>query len=489
MSDTPTNPTTNPDSSAITESSHSRGGQLALPPGGALLRQLPGLDSPDAMGLVGRNRLSQALELEEKPDSRYLRMVLYGLGAAFLIFIPWAALTPVNEVVIASGEVVPEGNVNTIQHLEGGIVERIAVQEGDQVKKGDLIMQLRPNLVDSEYKATRQKLQALTLQQAQLQAAIRGDNTLPPSLKELGALGNKVQTAQLNLLNSRLDNTKDQIATVQAQIDQKRAEIARFNDQEAKFLREQDLLRQGVSMYEKLDNQGAVSRLQVVNAQRELAASNTRLAELRGNRAVSYKLLTEAEAKLRSLRSGLRLEDNSKIAALTNEEAVVAEDIRKVRNRLERTSILAPVGGLVQDVRYKNESAVVGPGAVIASVVPDGTPRLVEARVRPADIGFVKMGQKAEIKLQPYDYSIYGAVPGQVIAISPTTFQNPDDRQYYYRVKIALDEQYVDPKNRRYPILPGMTLTADIQGPKRSVLRYLFQPLTRTMNSAFRESR
>ncbi|MCP9793060.1 HlyD family type I secretion periplasmic adaptor subunit [Vulcanococcus limneticus] len=489
MSNTPSDSAASSESTSIPQPSGGRGGDLVLPPGSALLRQLPGLDNPDATGLVGRSRLSQALELEEKPDGRYLRMVLYGLGAAFLIFIPWAALTPINEVVVASGEVVPEGNVNTIQHLEGGIVERIAVQEGDQVKKGDLIMQLRPNLVDSEYKAARQKLQALTLQQAQLQAAIRGDNVLPPSIKELGALGNKVHTAQLNLLNSRLDNTQDQIATVQAQIDQKRAEIARFNDQEVKFLREQDLLRQGVSMYEKLDNQGAVSRLQVVNAQRELAASNTRLAELRGNRSVSYKLLSEAQAKLRSLRSGLRLEDNSKIASLTNEEAVVAEDIRKVRNRLERTSILAPVSGLVQDVRYKNESAVVGPGAVIASVVPDGTPRLVEARVRPADIGFVKLGQKAEIKLQPYDYSIYGAVSGQVIAISPTTFQNPDDRQYYYRVKIALEDQFVDAKNRRYPILPGMTLTADIQGPKRSVLRYLFQPLTRTMNSAFRESR
>jgi len=99
----------------------------ALPPAGGLLSRLPGLDSPDAITLVGRNRLSQALELEEKPDNRYLRLSLYVLGGIALIFFPWAALTPITQVVHASGEVVPEGDVNVIQHLEGGIVSKVDV--------------------------------------------------------------------------------------------------------------------------------------------------------------------------------------------------------------------------------------------------------------------------------------------------------------------------------------------------------------------------
>lgn len=448
--------------SAITPSA---GNDLALPPGSGLMSKLPGLEQVDTIGLVGRNRLSQALELEEKPDNRYLKLTLYGIGAAFLIFIPWAALTPINEVVQRLRRGDSRGQRLHGPAPGGGIVEKVAVREGDQVQKGQLLLQLRPNLLGSQYLAMQQKLQALTLQQAQLRAAISGKGTLPDSTKELGALGNKVQGAQEELLRSRTDNTRDQVDTIKAQIAQKQAEIARFNDQESKFLTEQSLLRQGVSMYEKLDNIGAVSRLQVVNAQRELAASNTRLAELRGNRAVSYKLLSEAQAKLRSLGSGQRLENDSKIAELVNEEAVVSEDIKRVKNQLERTSILSPANGLVQDVRFKNAAAVVAPGAVVATVVPEGTQRIVEARVRPSDIGFVKEGQKAEIKLQPYDSTIYGFVPGVVTSISPTTFQNPDDRQYYYRVKIALERQYVDPQKKLYPILPGMTLVADIQGP------------------------
>jgi adhesin transport system membrane fusion protein len=463
----------------------SPGNDLALPPGGNLISKLPGLEEVDTIGLVGRNRLSQALELEEKPDNRYLNLTLYGIGAALLIFIPWAALTPINEVVHASGEVIPEGNVYIVQHLEGGIVEKVAVKEGDPVQKGQLLLQLRPNLLGSQYLSMQQKLQALILQQAQLRAALSGRSKLPSSIKELGLLGNRVQDAQENLLQSRIQNTRDQVDTIQAQIAQKKAEIARFNDQESKFLTEQSLLLQGVSMYKKLNSIGAVSRLQLVNAERELAASNTVLAELHGNRNVSNVLLGEAQAKLRSLKSGQRLQDDSKIAELVNEEAVVSEDIKRVKNQLERTSILSPASGLVQDVKVRNASAVVAPGAVVATVVPEGTQRIVEARVPPSNISFVKVGQKVEIKLQPYDSSIYGNVPGEVSSISPTTFQNPDDRQYYYRVKIALERQYVNPQNKLYPILPGMTVVADIQGPQRSLLRYLFQPITRTMNSTF----
>jgi hypothetical protein len=120
----------------------SAGNDLALPPGSGLISKLPGLEQVDTIGLVGRNRLSQALELEEKPDNRYLRLTLYGIGAAFLIFIPWAALTPINEVVHASGEVIPEGNVYTVQHLEGGIIQEIFVAEGSIVKVGDPLLRL-----------------------------------------------------------------------------------------------------------------------------------------------------------------------------------------------------------------------------------------------------------------------------------------------------------------------------------------------------------
>jgi adhesin transport system membrane fusion protein len=458
---------------------------LALPPAGgasSLLARLPGLDSPDALTLVGRNRLSQALELEEKPDNRYLRFSLYVLGGAALIFFPWAALTPITQVVNASGEVIPQGEVSVVQHLEGGIVSRVDVADGDEVRQGQVMLELNPKLVGSEYEATQQQLKNLLLQQKQLQAAIRGERLLP------GESG-KVSQAQRELLNSRIDNRDDQIARVQAQIAQKRAEINGLNDQIAKFQRERALYAEQRGMYVDLVATGAASRLNLLNAEQQVAASNTKLAELQGARNEANKLLSEAQANLRGLQSGILLEQNSEIAKLVNEEAVVAENIKKVRNQLERTKIIAPVDGMVSDLRFRAPGAVVGPGAVVMSVVPSGTERMAEVRVRSADIGFVKPGQAVDVKLQPFDSSIYGSVPGRVVSIAASTVQDPDDRQYYYKARVQLDRQFVDVQNRKYPIQVGMPLVADIKGPQRSVLRYIFQPFTRTLDSAFRESR
>ena len=460
-------PANNPGSSAPEESS------LALPPAGGLLSRLPGLDSPDALTLVGRNRLSQALELEEKPDNRYLRLSLYVLGGIALIFFPWAALTPITQVVHASGEVVPEGDVNVIQHLEGGIVSRVDVNDGEEVRKGQVLLELSPKLVGSEYEATEQQLRNLLAQQKQLQAAIRGDRILPPveGLKP----GSKVGTVQQNLLSSRLDNREDQVAAAQATVEQKQAEVAGLNSQ-IRYITDQ---RQ---MWASLLESGAASKLQ-------LSSTDAKLAELYGARNEAIKALAQAQANLKGIKSGALFEQNSQMAQLVNEEAVVAENIKKVRNQLDRTKITAPVDGVVSDLRFKAPGAVVGPGAVVLSVVPTSAQKLVEVRVPSADIGFVKLGQTVDVKLQPFDSSIYGSVPGQVVSIAGASVQDPDDRRYYYKARIALDRQYVDTAGRKYPIQVGMPLVADIKGPQRSVLRYIFQPFTRTLDSALRETR
>ncbi|MFM7313839.1 MAG: HlyD family type I secretion periplasmic adaptor subunit [Cyanobium sp.] len=449
-------------------------GSLALPPAGGLLSRLSGLDSPDAITLVGRNRLSQALELEGTPDNRYLRLSLYVLGAAALIFFPWAALTPITQVVHASGEVVPEGDVNVIQHLEGGIVARVVVRDGQPVKQGQVMLELRPNLVESEYRATEQQLKNLLLQQQQLQAALRGDSTLNPSAVGLTPQS-RVTQAQQGLLNSRLANRRDQITSALAMVGEKEAEVAGLNRQIALYTQQRN-------MWAGLVESGAASRL-------NLLSMDTKLAELRGARNEANKALAQARSNLQAVQSGLELEQNSKVAEAANEEAVVAENIKKLRNQLDRMRITSPVNGVVSDLRFKAPGGVVAPGAVVLTVVPSGARKIVEARVPSADIGFVKIGQKVDVKLQPFDSSIYGSVPGRVVSIAGSSRQDPDDRRYYYDVSIQLDRQYVGTTSHRFPIQVGMPLVADIKGQQRSVLRYLFQPFTRTLDSALRETR
>ena len=461
---------------------------LSLATPGDLVSKLPGLESPDALSLVGRNRLSQALELEEKPDNRYLRLSLYVLGAAALIFFPWAALTPITQVVQASGEVIPEGEVNVLQHLEGGMVAKVNVVDGEEVNKGEVLMELSPNLVASEYDAIEQQLENLLLQQQQLQAAIRGDRVLPGDPVELGAAG-KVTAAQRALLESRIENQSDQIARAEAQLAQKLAEVRGLNEQIEKFQKEIGLYQEQRQMFADLVATGAASRLNLLNVEQQLAAARTKLEEMRGARNEASKLYQEAVANLRGLRSGLLFEQNSLIAQLVNEEAVVTENIKKVRNQLERTEIKAPTDGVVSDLRFPAPGSVVGPGSVVMAVVPKNSPLLAEVRVPSKDIGFVTPGDAVDVNLQPFDSSIYGSLPGQVLSVAGSTVQDPDDRQYYYTARIALDHQFMDSRQKRFPIQAGMPLVADIKGQQRSVLRYIFQPFTRTLDSALRESR
>jgi HlyD family type I secretion membrane fusion protein len=353
-------------------------------------------------------------------------------------------------------------------------VAKVDVKDGQDVRQGQVLLELRPNLVESEFRATEQQLKNLQLQQQQLQAAIRGQRTLDPLAAGLTP-ESKVTLAQQGLLNSRLSNRGDQLASAQAMIGEKKAEVAGLNKQI-------QLYTQQRNMWASLVKSGAASRL-------NLLSMDTKLAEMYGARNEAVKALSQAQSNLRAVRSGLELEQNSKIAEAVNEEAVVTENIKKVRNQLERTRITSPVDGVVSDLRFKAPGSVIGPGAVVLTVVPSGTQKTVQARVPSGEIGFVKVGQKVDIKLQPYDASIYGAVPGEVVSIAGSSKQDPDDRHYYYDVAITLDRQYVGNSSHRFPIQVGMPLIADIKGQQRSVLRYIFQPFTRTLDSALRETR
>ena len=439
---------------------------------GAWLTKLPGFDQADINAIVGRQRLSQALDLEQKPDNRYLRLSLYLLGGAAVLFVPLAALTPITQVVQASGQVVPIGSVNVIQHLEGGIVAKVNVLDGEQVKKGQVLLELNPQLVGSAYDASKQELENLIIQQKQLQAAIEGKNEI--DVTESASSNDRVEQSQQKLLASRLTNNADQVAAYVASVQEKQAEVDGLDAQIV-------LQRDEVAMWTELLDSGAASRRQLISAE-------GKLAEMSGARNEAQKALLQAQANLRGLKSGMTFENNSKIAELVGEEAVISENIKKIRDQLERTKIMAPVDGVISDLRYKAPGAVIAPGAVVLQVVPNQGTKIVELRVPSKDIGFVSVGQDVDVNLLPFDSSIYGTVPGKVTNIAGTTVQDPTTGDYYYSTRVKLEKQNLRVGRKKLPIQTGMPLVGDIKGERRSLLQYIIQPLTRTLGSAFREN-
>lgn len=438
-------------------------------------QNLPGLSHEDTVTVMGRKRLNQALDLEEYNDNQFLRSSLYILGASALIFFPWAALTPITQVVEASGEVVPRGSVSIIQHLDGGIVSSVMVKNGQSVKQGDVLLTINPKIVDSEYAATQARIDALLLQQDRLSAAINGKSKLSLSFTdaELISKDPKVALAQQRLLSVTQSNTKDQIKTAQAVILEKQAEVDGLIRQLREFKKQRD-------MWATLVEDGASSKLQLSSAQ-------AKVEEVTGARNEAIKALAQSKSNLNSLRSGLALEQSSLIASLVNEESIVSENIKKVRFQLDRTNIKAPVSGKVSDLRFFTSGSVIAPGAVVASVVPEGTAKLVEARIPANDIASVQVGQNVDINILPYDSMLYGSIPGKVLRISGDSIQNPDDNRFYYLATIKLIRQFVDSSENAYPVQVGMPVVADIKGQQSNLLRYLFQPFLRTLNGSFRE--
>jgi adhesin transport system membrane fusion protein len=434
------------------------------------LKKLSGIEQDDLKNLMGRHRLTQALELEDKSSSHHLTRSLYYLSGAVLLFLPIAAFTPITQVIETSGEVVPKGSVNVIQHLEGGIVSSVKVDNGQQVSKGDVLIELSPQLVGSAYDAANQELENLVLQQIQLRSAIKGEKILNSSSNSK----DKVVQSQQKLLTSRLANKSDQIAAAKASVAEKKAEVAGLSKQIT-------FQRQEVNMWDSLTDSGAASKLQMVTAQ-------GKLAEMIGAQNEARKALKQAEANLRGLESGIIFENNSKIAELVGEEAVISNNIKKIEDQLKRTKIISPVDGVVSDLRYKAPGSVVGPGAVVLQVVPTQRSKIVELQIPSKDIGFVNIGQSVDIKLLPFDSSIYGTINGKITSIAGTTVQDEDTGKYFYQARVSLDHQYLDANNKKIPIQAGMPLIGDIKGQQRSVLRYLLQPFTRTIGSAFRET-
>ena len=170
------------------------------------------------------------------------------------------------------------------------------------------------------------------------------------------------------------------------------------------------------------------------------------------------------------------------------EEAVISENIKKIEDQLERTKILAPVDGIISDLRYKAAGAVIGPGAVVLQVVPNQAKKIVELRVPSEDVGFVNIGQKVDVNLLPFNSSIYGSITGKVTSIAGATVQDPATKNYYYLARVELENQTLRYGKKELTIQAGMPLVGDINGEQRSLLQYLMQPFTKTMGSAFRES-
>jgi len=442
------------------------------PPGG------PRISWGEQLGYLSKPEL-----LEEVGPPRFLRTILFLVALSVFGSGAWASIAKIKETTNATGEVVPTGSVHVIQHLEGGIIGGIMVAEGDLVERGQVLVRLDPTPVLADLEASSIRRIGLKLKAERLWAF--ADNRpakyfqVPPRFAHLAA-------DQQAILEQQTRAREERKHVLRLKGEQRKVELNILLSEAGKLRREVAILSKQRVMQEKLLAEKLVSNVVYFNTLREANAVSGELDEVVEKAARARNAISEASAKIAELEAGLRDEALHEMGTIRAELAEVEQTIVQAQDRVRRLDIFAPVRGIVQELTANTVGGVIAPGSPLAKVVPVEDELIVEARISPIDVGHVKIGDKATVKITTYDFARFGAIDGIVKKISPTTFKDQDGT-VYYKAKIRLGKNHVGDQPDGNLILPGMVAEVAILAGERSVLRYLLRPIYQSLDTAMTE--
>lgn len=428
--------------------------------------------------------MAQSITLEESGVSQFVRLMMMAACLVVVVFVGWAAVTKVDEVAVAHGEVVPSGSVRVVQHLEGGIIADILVEEGMLVEAGGALMQLESTGAAADLDQLRARRADLRLR-AERFRAFASDRKPDFAAVEDPEFPRLVED-QRAIYRGQIDSRKAQRAVLEAQIEQRRAELVVFEEQQNAVRDQLDIFDEQLEIRSRLVEQGLDSRMAYLETSRQKAQMLGELQRLMGETVATQNALAEVESRLIDLDATTRHEALDELGAIGAELAQVEEAIVKAEDQVHRLDVRAPVRGLVQDLQFQTIGAVVRPGGVLMSIVPIDDVLEVEAKVSTSDVGHISIGQPVAVKVSTYDFARYGAIDGTLRAVSPSTFTD-DEGTPYYKALITLTKSYLGNDPERDQVVPGMTVQADVITGEKTVLEYLLKPIYVGLDSAMRE--
>lgn len=415
---------------------------------------------------------------------RLLRISLAGLAALVLVFMVWAHFAVLDEVAVGMGKVIPAGKVQLVQNLEGGIVRQIAAREGARVKAGDLLVRIDDTGIGATLEERREKAFGLMALIARLDAEMTGSPFAPPA--ELVERQPALVAQHRSLIETRKREFSATLNVLDAQIEQRGNEIEETRIKIANLEKAFEFVREERDLTAPLVQRGSAARV-------ELIRIDSRLNEIEGGLAAARAAMPRLEAAHGEARDRKREKENahrSDILTQLNEAKVqlasLEQGMRGESDKLSRADIRAPVDGIVKTVHVNTIGQIVKPGMDIVEIVPLRDQLLIEARVRPQDIAFIRPGQDATVKVTAYDFAIYGGLAGKVERLGADSIT--DQRgETYYLVQIRTDRNHLEHGGEQLFITPGMVAQADVLTGRKSVLDYLIKPITRMRMQALRE--
>lgn len=442
-------------------------------------------DTPAKTPLGSRERrlLSETIHIEEELIPAFVRPVLVIVGLLVVVFMAWAAVTNMKEVARAPGEVIPSGKVKVVQHLDGGVVAEIAVEERKLVEQGAVLLRIDGSQALADLRQMEARRDSLLLRAERLKAVTEDKK---PDFAKLDIQQSGLLSSQREIYVTQIATRDSTLSILDRQIDQRRQRLQQLEIALAVAKEHQALTGELSEMREDLASRRLINRTVLLETRRAKVTASGEVARLTEEIGVAKQELAEARNRRVDTQNQLRRDALAELGVVRSELAEVDETMQRLQARVDRLEVRAPNRGYVQDLRVQTIGQVVQPGALLMQIVPDKAPLEAEVRISPRDIGFVRVGQPVNLRVTSYDYSRFGVAKGTLQRVSATSVVG-DDNKPFYRGLVELESPYVGNVPGRNPLRPGMSVEAEIKTGEKTMLAYLTKPLIDVVSMSFHE--
>lgn len=418
--------------------------------------------------------MPSALEIIETPESPMGKVVIWTILSLLVILITWSIIGKVDEVAIAQGKIIPDGNIKVIQSLEGGVITAIHVEEGQHVTEGQLLIELDTTINQAELDKLTTSLETAKVERSILKAAMEGNveaierlikenshlNIDPDILlrqKELGVLIQSSQIEKQNALSTSVNQSGNELDIAKKNLSLTETKIT--------------ILETEITKLKELTTSGAVPEKDLTDKENELLLTQQQKA-LQQSQIALYQSQVTGKVNDKTM-NNVDYQKNLMEELVTKDKAIMdlSKEVEKIAKRLSLQIITAPVDGIVQGVGANTIGGIVSSEKPIVTIVPDNTSLVLEAMVLNKDIGFIHTGQQVDIKLDTFPFQKYGVLQGEIIHISPDAVED-EKKGYVYKIKVKPLTTTLRVEQKNMSISPGMTAEAEVKTGKRRIIEF-----------------
>ena len=409
------------------------------------------------------------------------RRILWLTVAIFAALIAWAGVAEIDEVTRGQGRVIPSSKVQIIQAVDGGVVEDILVREGEVVFRRETLLRIDPTRFVSNLRESRSQFLALTVKAARLRALVEGEPFKVPA--EVRGKVPEIVALEAQLYTSTQEELDAQVEIALQQLEQRQREADEARARRLQAQRGLNLARRELEVTRPLESTGAVSEVEILRLERDVA----RLTGERDQAAAQIRRLesaiSESKQKIEEVRLNYRNRLRGELAETLAKLDSLKESQAGLEDRVDKAEVLSPVRGTVKRLLVNTLGAVVQPGQELVEIVPLDDALLLEARIKPKDIGFLRVGMPAVVKFTAYDFAVYGALDATVEHISADSVIDEQGNAFFL-IRLRTKESEIGDD---LPIIPGMVVEVDVLTGRKTILDYLLKPLLRAKSRALTE--